>query len=382
MEIDQATLADPAIAAPAVPEPTMAETMRATLDSIRERDVTEGDDPPAKPERVRAPDGKFVKAGEVPDPNAAPAATATPATPDAAVAAPAEPVTDPAAALAAQVAAPAVTEPAIAAPSSWTGAAKAEFAKASPVIQQEVLRREQQMHNGIAQYKDAANYGQEIHKAIAPFNATIQKLGVTPAAAIEAMFKVDHTLRYGSPQEKLQHIADLARNYGVDLSQGVPEQAPIDPNYQHLQNQLQATQQQLQQLTADRENQQQAALNSQIDAAKEGRPHFENLRQEMAVLIQAAAANGESLTLPDAYDRAVWSHPTYRAEMLAQQQAERAAAEAKTRTEATAKAATAAAAARAASSVNVPKRGTLQAQGAVGTMQDTMRETLEKIRSR
>jgi hypothetical protein len=357
----------------------MAETMRATLDSIRERDVPEGDG--AKPDRVRAPDGKFAKAeGEAPvvippvDALAAPAAVVAPT--DGAVVDPA------AAALAAAVAVPVATEPAIAAPSSWTGAAKAEFAKASPVIQQEVLRREQQMHNGIAQYKDAASYGQEIHKAIAPFNATIQKLGVTPAAAIEAMFKVDHTLRYGSPQEKLQHIADLARNYGVDLSQGVPEQAPIDPNYQHLQSQLQATQQQLQQITADRESQQQTALNSQIEAAKEGRPHFDNLRQEMAVLIQAAAANGENLLLPDAYDRAVWSHPTYRAEMLAQQQAERAAAEAKTRAEATAKATAAAAAAKAASSVNVPKRGTLQAQGAVGTMQDTMRETLEKIRSR
>lgn len=379
MDIDQATLADPAIAAPATPEPTMAETMRATLDSIRERDVSGGDDPPVKSERVRAPDGKFVKVeGEAPA--VVPPGDALTVT--AAVVPPADGAAVDPAATPNAVIPPVVSEPAIAAPSSWTGAAKAEFAKASPVIQQEVLRREQQMHNGIAQYKDAANYGQEIHKAIAPFNATIQKLGVTPAAAIEAMFKVDHTLRYGSPQEKLQHLADLARNYGVDISQGLPEQAPIDPNYQHLQSQLQTTQQQLQQLTADRENQQQAALNSQIDAAKEGRPHFDDLRQEMGLLIQAAHARGELLTLPDAYDRAVWSHPTYRAEMLAQQQAERAAEDAKQRAEATAKAAAAATAARAASSVNVPKRGTLQAQGAVGTMQDTMRETLDKIRSR
>lgn len=376
MENDQATLTDQAVV---TPEPSMADTMRATFDSIKERDTAGDTEATAKAERARAADGKFVAK----EPEAAPAAAPAPVVAEPAAPAPAAAVPPVEAAPVDPTAAPLVpAEPAIAAPSSWTGAAKAEFSKASPVIQQEVLRREQQMHNGIAQYRDAANYGQEITKTLAPYNETIQRLGITPAAAIEAMFKVDHTLRYGSPQEKLQHIADLARNYGVDLSGGVPEQQPIDPNYQHLQTQLQQTQQQLKQITADRESQQQAALNSQIEAAKEGRPHFDNLRQEMAVLIQASAANGENLSLPDAYDRAVWSHPTYRAEMLALQQQERAAADAKQRAEATAKATAAAVAAKAASSVNVPKRGTLQAQGQVGSMQDTMRETLDQIRSR
>ena len=376
MDIDQATLADPAIATPATPEPTMAETMRATLDTIRERD-TSGDEPPgAKADRARAADGKFAKAdGDAP----AVAAPVAPVTPAAATTGGA-----PVAATTAE-AAPVVAAPAdlnIVAPSSWTGAAKAEFAKASPVIQQEVLRREQQMHNGIAQYRDAANYGTEIHKALTPYAATIQQLGVTPAVAITEMFKVDHSLRHGSPQEKLQCISDLARNYGVDLSNGVPAQVAIDPNVQYLQNQLQTTQQQLQQIQSAHESRQQSELNNQIEAAKVGRPYFDILRNPMAVLIQAAAAQGEDLPLSEAYDRAVWASPIHRSEMLAQQQAEREAEAAKERAEATAKAAEVAAAAKAASSINVQRRGTLQAQGAVGTIQDTMRETLDRIRSR
>lgn len=374
MELDQATLADPASATPAAPEPTMQDTMRATMDSIRGREDAPQDDAApaaAKADRARAADGKFAKVeGEAPV--VAPEATAPPSD---ATAPPTAAGTEPAAA------APVAAEPAVAAPSSWTAAAKAEFAKANPVIQQEVLRREQQMHNGIAQYRDAATYGNEIHRALTPYNATIQQLGVTPANAIDAMFKVDHALRYGSPQEKLQQISDLARNYGVDLSNGVPAQVAIDPNVQYLQSQLQTTQQKLQQIQADHETRQQSELNSQIEAAKVGRPHFEDLRNEMAVLIQAAAARGEELKLPEAYDRAVWASPTHRTEMLAQQHAEREAEAAKQRAEATAKAAAAVAAAKAASSINVPKRGTLQAQGAVGSMHDTAREALARYRS-
>lgn len=376
MAIDQATLADPEIAAPAAPEPTIQETMHATMANIRGReDASQDDAAPAaaKADRVRAADGKFAKVeGEAPA-----VAPEAPAAPPVDATAPPVPPTGAESAAAAPVAA----EPAVAAPSSWTAAAKAEFAKANPVIQQEVLRREQQMHNGIAQYRDAANYGTEIHKALAPYNATIQQLGVTPAAAIDAMFKVDHALRYGSPQDKLQQISDLARNYGVDLSNGVPAQVAIDPNVQYLQTQLQTTQQQLQQIQSAHETRQQSELNSQIEAAKVGRPHFEALRNEMAVLIQAAAARGEELPLPEAYDRALWASPTHRTEMLAQQHAEREAEAAKQRAEATAKAAAAAAAAKAASSINVQRRGTLQAQGAVGTMHDTAREALARCRS-
>lgn len=379
MDIDQATLADPAIevpGTPAAPEPTMAETMRATLDSIRERAAPAEADPIGTPaadgkiERARAPDGKFAKTDDVAAAAGAIAAAAAPADPATQAAAPAAPAATP------------TPDPAVVAPSSWTGPAKAEFATLSPLIQQEVLKREQQIHNGIAQYKDAAHYGQEIQKALAPYEQTIRSLNTTPAIAIKAMFDVDHTLRFGSPQEKLQSISNLARNYGVDLSNGVPAQVQVDPNVQYLQNQLQTTQQQLQQIQSAHESRQQAELNSQIEAAKEGRPHFDSLRNEMAVLIQAAAARGEDLPLSEAYDRAVWASPVHRNEMLAKQQAEREAEAAKQRAEAAAKAAAAAAAAKAAASTNVARRGTLQAQGAVGSMQDTMRETLDRIRSR
>lgn len=345
----------------------MHDTMRAMLEKIRADETAPSDDA-VKADRARAPDGKFAKqeaVAPVADQVAAPTDQAT------SVVAPAAPAD--------QVAAP--TE-AVVAPSSWTGPAKAEFAKASPIIQQEVLRREQQMHNGIAQYKEAANYGQEIFKTLQPYEQNIRAANVTPAVAIREMFAVDHALRNGSPQEKINVLANVARNYGIDLSQGMPQAQPIDPNFQHLQNQLQTTQQQLQQITAERQNQEQSALNSQIEAAKEGRPHFDNLRLEMAALIQAAHENGEKLELNDAYDRAVWAHPTYRAEMLTKQQADQAKADAAQRAEAAAKVAAAAVAAKAAASTNVAKRGTLQAQGAVGTMQDTMRETLERIRSR
>lgn len=403
MANDQATLADqdPEVqaAGAAAPEPSMADTMRATLEKIRGDEASTGEEGgTAAQERARAADGKFAKKDETNT-----AATTTPAPQAQATAAPAAPGTvDPAAQAAGTTPAPAAgTE--VVAPSSWTGPAKAEFAKASPIIQQEVLRREQQMHNGIAQYKDAANYGQTIHKAIQPYSATIGQLGITPDVAIGQLFKADHTMRHGAPHEQVAMVQQMVAAYQmdpvsiihamaqlgkIDLNQGIPAPQAADPNLHALrtqnltaQQELQATRQELQQHRQQQEAMETAALNSEIAAAKQTCPHFDNLRNEMALLIQAAGQNGENLSLVNAYERAVWAHPTYRAEMLAEQQAEQAKKDAEQRAAETARLAAVAATAKAAASTNVAKRGTLQAQGVAGSMLDTAREALERIRS-
>jgi hypothetical protein len=367
MENDQATLNDQVVDTPVV-EPTMQETMRSTLDSIKERENTSSDDSTQaiKADRTRAPDGKFAKTDSV---DAAIGVTDTNAVKDVAseVAAPIVPVT---------------SVPEVRAPASWTGPAKEEFNKLSPLIQQEVLRREQQMHNGITQYKDAANYAQTIQKTLQPFEANMRQAGVTPDVAIREMFYTDHQLRHGSQAEKLQVIANLARNYGVDMSQGLPQQQQIDPNIQYLQNQLQTTQQQFQQLQQTYTQREESELNSHIQAVSNGKPHFDDLRYEMSVLLQAAVDRGQEITLEQAYEAALWASPVYRQEMITKQLSDKQAEDAAQRAEEAKKAQAAAQAAKAASSINVAKRGTLQAQAQVGSMQDTMKATLEQIRSR
>lgn len=370
MEIDQATLTDKSSTTQDAPAPSMSETMAATLASIRGRDSGEpteqsGDD--TKADRARAPDGKFAKADDAPqrtevtnqDGGAADTNTVQPAGQEAA------PVASPA---------PSAIQP----PSSWTAAAKAEFAKASPVVQQEVLRREQQMHDGIAQYKEKATYADTLQKVIAPYEQTIRSMGVTPDVAINALLSADHKLRYGSPQEKMNSFLQIAQSYGVDLSQGIPEQQQVDPNVQYFQTELQKTQQQLNQFLTAQQQREQAELNSMLEQAKQGKDHFDDVRNEMAALLQAGTAKD----INEAYEMAVWARPDLRQALLSKQIEEKLAAEAQKRAEEAKKADEAAKAAKAAAAPNVARRGTLPAQKPAGTMKDTMAETLAAIRSR
>lgn len=379
MDNDQATLNEPEKVE--VPEVSIADTMRATFDSIRERNAAPDEqvkeapaETEAKTDRARAADGKFAKTDDVAAEAGKIADAAKPVTPPAEGQAETANTPDPATA--------AVPGPTATAPSSWTNEGKAEFAKATPALQQEVLRREQQMHNGIAQYKDAATYGQSLHKAIQPFEQTIRQLGVTPDVAIGYLLKADNEMRYGAPDAKIARFAALAKEYGIDLSQGIPTPAPVDPQVQYLQQQLQQQQQQMQQFTSAQQQREQDELNSRIATFAKDRPHFGTLRNEMGSLIQVAAMNGEELSMSDAYDRAAWANPQVRQQLLTQQQADKAAEDAKRREEEVAKAATAAAAAKAASTTNIAKRGTLPASVPVGSIQETMRATLDNIRGR
>lgn len=345
---------------------SMDDTIRAALDSIKSRESEEVHNPQiehedsATTERLRGPDGKFAKTDKPVEQNVEPVKTEEPVAED-------------------QKQEQQVSK--VQPPSSWKGTAKAKFASLDPEIQQEVLRREDHFHKGLEQYKQAAQYGEAIYKAIRPYENTIRQLGVTPDVAIQALFSADHALRNGSPADKAKAFADLAKGYGIDLSQGLPEQQVVDPNVQYLQTQLQQTQYQLNQILAARQQEEelarqreQAELNSTIEQAKQGKPHFDEVRNEMAALLQA----GTATDLNQAYEMAVWARPDLRQSLLAQQLAEKQAEEAKKRAEEAQKAK----AAKQASSMNVPRRGTLPAQKPVGTMDDTIREALAQIRSR
>jgi hypothetical protein len=359
-------------------EPSIQEVMAEKLREIRSRGSEEDNtqteakqEKESKAERVRAPDGKFAKADAQ---KAEPAEAAQQAAPQAQEAAQ---QTEQQA-----QAAPAQT---VAAPSSYTPEGKAEFSKASPALQREILKREADFHKGVESYKQAANYAQTMYRAIQPYEQTIKSWGVTPDVAVKALFEADRKLTHGTPQEKIQAFASLAKGYGIDLSQGLPEVQPVDPNLQYmltnqqrLEQELRRVQEQNQQIAAVAAQREQEELNRTIEQAKQNKPHFDELRYEIGTLLQAAIDRGQPITLDQAYEAALWQSPTHRQELLAKQRAELEAEAAKKRAEEAEKAK----AARQASSVNVQKRGTLPAQKPVGDIKEFMAEKLKEIRSR
>ncbi|UEP31604.1 hypothetical protein [Burkholderia sp. B21-007] len=193
-------------------------------------------------------------------------------------------------------------------------------------------RRENDFHKGIEQYKAGAQAAQEFERAVQPYMATIQSLGVTPQQAASHLMGVDHQLRYSAMPQKVGMLLQIANSYGIDLqtlANGIQAQAgeqvwqqqnPVDPRLQQLQQQVG----QLTQHITNTQQQAQMAEHSAIDgeiavfAADPDHEHFGILQQDMALLLQ----NGRAKTLEDAYDMALRQNPQTYQIWLAQQQQE------------------------------------------------------------
>ncbi len=202
-------------------------------------------------------------------------------------------------------------------PTTWTPEAKAAFGNADPIVQKEVLKREQDFQNGINQYKEGYEGYQKVNQAFQPFMATIQSLGVTPEVAIQHLLGVDHKLRYGSPQVKAQTIADISQQFGVDLHQLMAEQPQVDPNVMAMQRELSNLRQTITQQQTQAQNAEQQFVQSEIAKFESDSAHmyFHDVRAEMAALM----TSGHASDLKDAYDKACWANPQIRAILLKQQ---------------------------------------------------------------
>ncbi len=252
------------------------------------------------------------------------------------------------------------------APNTWKKEAQAAWANADPVIRAEVERREQDFYKGIEQYKNAANFAQTIDRAIAPYAQTFQALGMTPDKAIADIMAGDHKLRYGSPQEKTEFFAQLAHNYGIDLGAVTQHHQAVDPNVYALHSQNQQLQAQLQSFQQTQQQQMDQSLNSEIDAfaSDPSHSHFDAVKGHMSALLQA----GQARDLADAYEQAIYANPTTRAAVLQQQataQREEAAKKAQ--------------AAKQAASINHRARPSMPVAQPIGSMDDTIRETLRRL---
>ncbi len=251
-------------------------------------------------------------------------------------------------------------EPTSMAPSSWKKEAAALFEALPAAVKDEVLRREGDMHKGLEGYKAKAELGRKFESVVAPYMETINKFGVTPDVAVAELLKVDNLLRTAPPAVKAQRFMQLAKDYGIDLSQ------QFDPGTAALQQRMYDLENELQQAKQAREQESSQAVNTEIErfAAEPGHEHFEVVRAHMSALLQAGAAKD----LQDAYDQAVYANPQTRATLLAQQQ-EAARKDAQRKADL----------ARKAAAVNVPSRGVVNAAGAKQTMDESIRAEAERL---
>ena len=180
---------------------------------------------------------------------------------------------------------------------------KAEFAKFAEYANQ----RESEYKKGVSAYKAEADNARQLTEAIGQFTPELQKHGIHPVAWINNLGRAHYTLANGTYEQKLNAFNRLAQDYGIQLNQNalqMPEQAYVDPYQQQLMQQLQATQQQVAQLSQIREQEENARLSNEISRVSNNKvafPHFDMVREDMAQLLERGLAQD----LESAYAKAV-----------------------------------------------------------------------------
>ena len=168
-------------------------------------------------------------------------------------------------------------------------------------------QREAEYKRGVSAYKAEADNARQLTQAIGPFVPELQAQNIHPVAWINNLGRAHMVLSKAPYQEKVQMFHRLAQDYGIQLNQDslqMPEQAYVDPYQQQLMQQLQATQQQVQQLSAIRDQEENARLTSEISRVSSNKvafPHFEMVREDMAQLLERGLAQD----LESAYAKAV-----------------------------------------------------------------------------
>lgn len=245
---------------------------------------------------------------------------------------------------------------------------EAEAIAANPVALQAFMRRSEEMHKGLEQYRQKAQFADQMAQAIQPYAQTIQSMGMHPAQAVQKLMEADRIMRSGTAEQKQAAAKHILQGYGIQIGEG--QQPYVDQNLSAVQQQLQQMQGWILQRNQQEQKRQEDSLNSEIDGFRQdpANKYFEHVAGDMAGLLQAGIATN----LKDAYERAIYANPTVRTQLLAEQQAQSEAAR-------KAEALQRAQEAKKASAINVQKRGTIQARKPLGSMEDTIREKAREM---
>ena len=219
--------------------------------------------------------------------------------------------------------------PASRAPASWRPDTREYWAALPPAVQQEISRRETEMQRTLQETAEARKFAEQLNRVVAPYEAFIRAEGSTALGAVENLMATAARLRTGTAPELANLVAGMIKQFGVGrFGQGFIEQLDsalvgeiprVDQQTQQMQQVLQQQLAPVQQFMSQFQQAQQAQqqrlaqeaageVQTFLDRAEFG----EDVREEMADLLEVAQRRGRELTLQDAYRQACLANPRVR----------------------------------------------------------------------
>lgn len=300
---------DAAEEAPELEAPAAVEASLEAPAEVTEAQETAAPETPAEQaQRARDETGRFAKKQEQPKPAAVkpvPAAKAT---------APATPAATPLGQQP-QEAAPAAPE-STKAPQSWKPAAREHFAKLPPEVQQEVVRREKETAVALQGAAQARALAEGFQRTVEPYRALLTD---EPLKVVANLMQTAAQLQTAPPAHKAQLVAQLVRTYGIPIEaldaalagQPAPQQAG-QGGPQHMDPRTlaaQVEQQVVQRLQQQRVQAARAKATQEAESFAQQAEFFDDVREDVADMLELAGRRGVALSLEEAYARATKMHP-------------------------------------------------------------------------
>lgn len=206
-------------------------------------------------------------------------------------------------------------------PQSWTPAEREYWAKVPKEAQAAIQRRELEVQQALSRSADSRKFQDSFVRTVQPFSHLIRAQNSTPLQAVHNLMTTAAGLTTGTQPQKAQIVAEIIANYGVDiqtlddvLSKRPVQQNPpapgnlpepvaraLQPIHQFMSQQEQARAQHIQQI--------QAQAQEVVAELETKLPFLDDLREDMADLMEMAASRGRILTAEQAHAIAANANP-------------------------------------------------------------------------
>jgi hypothetical protein len=234
---------------------------------------------------------------------------------------------------------PGPKQPGERAPASWKPEIREHWGSLPEPVRAEIARREVEVQRTLQETAEARKTVESIDRVIAPYMSFIKAEGSNPLQAIDNMMSTAAKLRTGTAPELATMMAQLINQFGTgrfgaafieQLDGALAGQAPrVDPQQaaieqvlnqrlapvQQMLTQFQQAQVYQQQQVAERAHNEVAQFISQAEFG-------DDVREDMADLLEAAQRKGQSLTLQQAYEKACYLNDSVRKVMQQRQAAQ------------------------------------------------------------
>ena len=204
------------------------------------------------------------------------------------------------------------------APASWRPDVREHWAQLPETVRSEIHRREVEVQRTLQESAEARKNYDAVMRTVAPYEAFIRAEGSNPIQAIDNLMATAAKLRTGTAPELASMVAGIVNQFGIgrfgngfiqSLDAALAGQSPVvDPQQaameQVLNQRLAPVQQMLTQFQQAQQERIAQAAQSEVETFLDRAEFGNDVREDMADIMETAARRGQNISLADAYKKA------------------------------------------------------------------------------